>query len=54
MEQTTRVRRSTFVVWHRKERGPVSPPFTTRDEARRHLGEVYGGRSGLEVRRVAS
>ena len=52
MEQTTQVG-PAFVVWHRKERGPISPPFATRDEARRFLGEVYGGRPGLEVRRVA-
>jgi hypothetical protein len=43
-----------YVVWHRREGGPVSPPFATRKEARAHLGEVYGGRPGLEVRRVVT
>lgn len=43
-----------YVVWHRAYRGPVSPPFATREAARAHLVEVYGGRPGLEVRCVDS
>ncbi len=42
----------TYVVWDRRQRGPVAEGFPTREAARRHLLTVFGGNPRLQVRRV--